>query len=103
MECFSLYEEVLVTQSCPTLCDLYCSPPGSSIHGILHARILEWLPFPPPWDLPNPGIEPQSPALQADSLPSESPGKQALNINMIISIFAKKIPISMSIKILSKL
>ena len=33
------------------------------------------LPFPPPGDLPNPGTEPRSPALQADSLPSEPPGK----------------------------
>ena len=33
------------------------------------------LPCPPPGDLPNPGIEPRSPALQADSLPSEPPGK----------------------------
>ena len=33
------------------------------------------LPFPPPQDLPNPGIEPRSPALQADALPSEPPGK----------------------------
>ena len=33
------------------------------------------LPFPSPGDLPNPGIEPRSPALQADALPSESPGK----------------------------
>ena len=33
------------------------------------------IPFPPPGDLPNPGIEPRSPALQADSLPSETPGK----------------------------
>ena len=33
------------------------------------------LPCPPPGDLPNPGIEPESPALQADSLPSEPPGK----------------------------
>ena len=33
-----------VTQSCPTLCDpMDCSPPGSSVHGILHARILEWV------------------------------------------------------------
>ena len=40
----------------------------------LQARILEW-PFPSPGDLPNPGIEPRSPALQADSLPSEPPGK----------------------------
>ena len=33
------------------------------------------LPCPPPGDLPNPGIEPRSPALQADSLPTEPPGK----------------------------
>ena len=33
------------------------------------------LPFPSPRDLPNPGIKPGSPALQADSLPTESPGK----------------------------
>ena len=33
------------------------------------------LPFPSPVDLPDPGIEPRSPALQADSLPSEPPGK----------------------------
>ena len=36
--------KVLVTQSCPTLCDpMNCSPPGSSVHGILQARILEWV------------------------------------------------------------
>ena len=33
------------------------------------------LPFSSPWDLPNLGIEPRSPALQEDSLPSEPPGK----------------------------
>ena len=39
-----MYVCVLVTQSCPTLCDpLDCSPPGSSVHGILQARILEWV------------------------------------------------------------
>ena len=52
-----------------TLCDpMDCSPPGSSVHGILLARALEWgghalL----PGDLPNPGISPRSPALQVDS------------------------------------
>ena len=36
--------QYLVTQSCPTLCDpMDCSPPGSSIHGILQARIQEWV------------------------------------------------------------
>ena len=38
------------------------------------------LPFPSPGDLPNPGIKPQSPALQADSLPSEPPGKPILEL-----------------------
>ena len=47
------------------------SLPGSSVHGILQARILSRLPFPSPGDLPDPGTEPRSPALQADSLPSE--------------------------------
>ena len=51
------------------------SPPGSSVHGILQARTVEWLAVPSPGDLPDPGIEPQSPALQADSLLSEPPGK----------------------------
>ena len=45
-------------QSCLPLCDpMDCSPPGSSVHGILQARILEWLPGPPPGDPPDPGIE----------------------------------------------
>ena len=52
-----------------------CNPPGSSVHGILQARIREWLPCLPPGDLPYPGIKPVSPALQADSLPSEPPGQ----------------------------
>ena len=43
-------------------------------HGILQARILEWEPFPSPGDLPNPGIEPRSPALWVDSLPGEPQG-----------------------------
>ena len=36
------------------------------------------LPFPSPWDLPDPGIKPRFPALQADTLPSEPPGKPIL-------------------------
>ena len=51
-----------------------CSPPGFSVHGILQVRILEW-PCSPPGDLPDPGMEPRSPALQANSLPAEIPGK----------------------------
>ena len=51
------------------------SPPGSSVHGILHTRILEWVPFSSPEDLRDAGIEPGSPALRADSFPSEPAGK----------------------------
>ena len=39
------------------------------------ARTLEWVPFPTPGDLPDPGIEPESPALETDALTSEPPGK----------------------------
>ena len=55
-----------------------CSPPGSSVHGISQARILGWVAIPSPRDLPDPGIEPGSPALQADSLPSEPPRKPSV-------------------------
>ena len=68
-----------VTQSCLTLCDpVDYSLPGFSIHGIFQARVLEYwsgLLFPSPGDLPDPGIKPRFPALQADALPSEPPGK----------------------------
>ena len=47
--------------------------------GIFQARILDWVPFPPLEDLPNPGIKPGSPTLQADVLPSEPPGKPIVN------------------------
>ena len=47
----------------------------STVCGILQARMLEWVAFPSPGDLPNPEIKPRSPALQADSLLSEPPGK----------------------------
>ena len=64
---------VLVAQSCPTLCDrMDCSLPSSSVHGIFQARILEQVAFPSLGDLPGPEIEPRSPTLQADALPSES-------------------------------
>ena len=66
----------LVAQLCLTLCNpVAYSPPGSSIRGILQARILEWVAMPSSRDLPSPGIKPRSLALQADSLPSEPPGK----------------------------
>ena len=69
--------KVVVAQSCPTLrSPLDCSPPGSSVHGILQVRILEWVPCLSPGGLPDPGIKPCSPALGTDCLPSEPAGIQ---------------------------
>ena len=69
----------LGAQSCPTICDpLDCSPAGSSVHVILQARILEWVAFPAPGDLPNPGTEPRLLCLlhyKVEPLPSEPSGK----------------------------
>ena len=63
--------EVLVVQLCLTFCELMdCSLAGSCVHGILQAKYCSGLPFPFPGDLPDPAVEPRSPALQADSLPS---------------------------------
>jgi len=60
--------KVLVAQWHLTLCDpMVCRLPGSSVHGILQTRYWSGLPFPSPGDLPDPGIKPPSPALQADS------------------------------------
>ena len=64
---------LLVTQSCLILCDpTDCNLPGSSVYGILQVRIVEWVVI--PGDLPNPGIKPESPTSQADSLLSEPSG-----------------------------
>ena len=53
-----------------------CSLPGSSVHGVSQARILGWggLSFPSPGHLPDPGIEPASPAWQVNSLPLNHQG-----------------------------
>ena len=68
-----------IAQLCPTLCNpMGCSLPGSSVRGIFQARVLEWVSMSFSGDLPDPGIEPGSPALQADALPSEPPGKSKL-------------------------
>ena len=87
LQCMKVKSEREVVQSCPTLCDpMDCSPPDSSIHGIFQARVLEWgstafsewLPFPPPGNLPDTGTEPTSlvsPALEGGFFTTEPPGK----------------------------
>ena len=55
-----------------------------TVHGIFQARILEWVAFPfSREELPNLGIEPRSPALQADSLPAEPPGKSESEVTQL--------------------
>ena len=69
-------KKVKVIQSCLPLCNpTDCSLPGSSVHRILQQQYHTGFPFPSPVDLPGPGSEPRSPALQADSLLFKPPGK----------------------------
>ena len=76
---FNFYAEyvcVKLYQSCLPLCNpMDCSPQGFSVYGILQARILEWVAIPFSRGLPDPGVKARSLTLQADSLPSELPGK----------------------------
>ena len=67
---------VLVAHLCLTLCDPWTAARQALLSmGFSRQEYQSGLPFPSPGDLPDPGIEPRSPALQADSLPSEPPGK----------------------------
>ena len=61
-------------QSCLTLCNPSDSrTPGSSLHGIFQARVLEWVAIPSPGHLPNPEIEPESSALTGRFFTTEQP------------------------------
>ena len=79
--------KVLVAQPCPTLCKpMSRSPPGSSVHGILQARILEWVAMLCSRGSSQSGIDPRFPALQEDSLPCEPPGKPYIYMAIYIYI-----------------
>ena len=69
-------KKVLVARSCPTLCALWTVARQAPL-SVEFSRQRYWsgLPFPSLGNLPDPGIEPRSPTLQADSLLSEPPGK----------------------------
>ena len=77
------YTTCVHAHSRPTLCDpVDCSPPGSSVHRILQARILE-LPFLAPGDLPNTEIEPAFPAVPAlvgRFFTTQPPGNPSLHL-----------------------
>ena len=63
-----------------------CIPPGSSVHGIIPARILEWIAISSPGDLPNPGIEatsPMSSALADGFYTTEAPEKPLIDLQVM--------------------
>ena len=82
--CFSPWHHILtsyccccylVAQVCPTLCDaMDCSPPGSSVHGVLQARVLDWVASSFSRRSSQPGLKPLSLALAGRFLSTETPG-----------------------------
>ena len=78
----SAESESEVAQSYPTLCDPMDR--SNPVPGILQATYSSGMPFPFPADLPYPGIEPRSPTLQADALPSEPPGKPGRRLLLLL-------------------
>ena len=79
-----LLSEVKVAQSCPTI----CKPMDYTVHGILQARILEWVAFPFPRGSSQPRDQTQVSALQVDSLPSEPPAKPNINKDSLSQCFS---------------
>ena len=70
-----------VIQLCLTLFDpIDGSPPGSSVHGIVQARILEWVAIP----FSRGSSQPRSPEVRADSLPFEPPWKHIIKVSSMI-------------------
>ena len=61
------------------------SPPVSSVHGLLQARILEWVAFYSPGDLPDLGIKPSSPPLAGGFFTTEPPGRPTNSYSEILS------------------
>ena len=71
--------------SCLTLRDpMDCNPPSSLSMGFCRQEYWSGLPCPPPGDPPNRRVKPESPALQADSLPIEPPGKPYCHLNSLL-------------------
>ena len=80
---------LLVAQSCLTLCDpLNCSPPGSSVCGILQSRILEWVVISFPRGSSQPGDRALASCIACWFLPSEQPGKPVMCTKKVNSRFS---------------
>ena len=85
----------LVAQLCPTLVAPWTAAHQAPV-SMGFSRQEDWsgLPFPSPGDLPNPGMEPGSPELQADSLPSEPPGKSWYVVEKALHVVPALLPAS---------
>ena len=80
----------LVAKSCPTLATPWTVASQAPLSvGFSRHEYWNGLPFPSPGDLPNPGIEPGSPALQADSLPTELREAQGTDNPLLSSVSSK--------------
>ena len=85
-----------VTQSCPIHCDPWTvAYQASPSMGFSRQEYWSGLPFPSPGDLPDPGIEPRSPALEAGALTSEPPGKPNGRLHSTINHLPTGSPIQM--------
>ena len=79
-----------VTLLCWTLCDaIDCSYQTPLSMGFSRREYQSGLPFPSPGDLPNPGVEPESPALRADALQSEPPGKSGKVMSLLFNMLSR--------------
>ena len=85
-EKLNLFIYCLVVCACSVVSDLDCSLSGSFVQGVSQAEYWSGLPFPPPGDLPDPGIEPTSPADQLDSLPLSHLGSPYLLLGNIFKV-----------------
>ena len=73
-------------QSCPTLCNpMNSSTPSSSVHGIFQQEVWSGLPFPPPGDLPDPGMETESPTLAGGFFITEPPWEPHFDITVSLN------------------
>ena len=83
----ALCRVALVVSGSATLRTVACQAPLSL--GFSRQEYWSGLPCPPPGDLPDPGIEPRSPVLQADSLPAELQGSPMVDLLLLLSYFSR--------------
>ena len=103
-----LFRHSVLSDSCNPM---GCSPPGSSVHGIFQARILEWVAISFSGDLPDPGIQSVSSALEGGFFIAEKPGKPAfahplpnyLRYSISLSLTGWPLPISQALQTLTHL